>query len=123
MSAKSAASPGTLRVLNQPWRDSLVVCRKCGKKLKGGFGPKNKHSLSRMLRLFLRENGQRQALRIVESGCLGVCPKRAVALLQGSRPGQVLLMPEGLPAEDAARCLGVAVPPATAPEDAGDAGA
>ena len=78
-----------------PWRDMVLVCGKCSRKLGGGFGKKGKHDLKEMLRDTLKEAGRRRELRVVEVGCLGLCPKRAVAAVSTARPGEVLVVPQG----------------------------
>ena len=78
-----------------PWRDIAMVCGKCSRKLKGGFGKKGKHDLADVLKSALKEAGRRRELRVVEVGCLGLCPKRAVTAVSSARPDQVLAIPEG----------------------------
>jgi len=78
-----------------PWRDIAMVCGKCSRKLKGGFGKKGKHDLADVLKVALKEAGRRRELRVVEVGCLGLCPKRAVTAVSSARPDQVLAIPKG----------------------------
>ncbi len=73
----------------------VVVCRKCSKKLHGGFGPDGKLALCRALKAELRRSGGRQAVRVVETKCLNPCPKRAVAVIFADRPGTMLSVPAG----------------------------
>ena len=78
------------------WREVVLVCRKCGKKLGNeGFGPGGQASLPRALKAQLRRTGRRQEVRVVDTRCLGVCPKRAVSVLRAGRPGEVLTVPPG----------------------------
>lgn len=83
-----------------PWTELVVLCRKCSRKLDGGFGQDGEESLRGALRETLREQGRRRSVRIVETKCLGVCPKRGVTMMAGSRPGQLFVVPEGTPAKD-----------------------
>ena len=83
-----------------PWRVVFVVCRKCGKKLDGGFGRKRKETLKSVLRPLRRRD-----LRICETGCLGVCPKGGVTALNASRPGTIHVIPAGAHAEEAMQTL------------------
>ena len=76
-----------------PWAGIALVCRKCSKKLHGGFGHKGREKLSKELRAALKEAGHRRALRVIEVGCLGLCPKRAVTI--AAEGGRVLVVPEG----------------------------
>lgn len=71
----------------------LAICGKCGKKLGGGFGGGAGQSLGKVLRQRLTgTKGKRATLRIVETKCLDICPKGAVALLDSAQPGAVLLV-------------------------------
>ena len=90
-----------------PWRDVVVVCRKCGKKLDGGFGPKRRDSLKSLLRQALRDIGCGRSVRVLETDCMGLCPKRGVTALNASRPGTVHIIPEGTKAPDVVRQLGL----------------
>ena len=78
-----------------PWRDMLLLCGKCSRKLGGGFGKKEKHDLKDVLREALKAAGRRRELRVLEVGCLGLCPKRAVTVVSTARPGEVLVVPQG----------------------------
>ena len=89
-----------------PWKGVALVCRKCSRKLKGGFGRKGKHDLVRVLRDTLKDAGRRRELRVIEVDCLGLCPKRAVTVIGPATPGQVLAVPEGAEAADVLRALG-----------------
>jgi predicted metal-binding protein len=79
-----------------PWRTVLIVCRKCGKKLGGGFGRKRKESLKSAL----RPHRQRD-IRICEAACLGVCPKGGVTALNATHPGRIHVIPAGMDASEA----------------------
>jgi predicted metal-binding protein len=78
-----------------PWRDIILVCRKCSRKLDGGFGPDGEDSLTRELKRGLRATGQRASCRVIETKCLGICPKGAVTVLAGRSPGAILIVPAG----------------------------
>ncbi len=78
-----------------PWDGVALVCRKCSKKLGGGFGRKGKQPLSKALRTELKEQGRRRALRVIEVGCLNLCPKQAVTIVGPATPGEVLAVPKG----------------------------
>ena len=88
-----------------PWRDVILVCRKCGKKLRGGFGAKRKDDLKTVLRQALREAGRRRDVRVIETACLGLCPKRGVTALNASDPSVIHVIPAGTDGEAAARTL------------------
>ena len=93
------------------WGPIALVCKKCGKKLHGGFGTKGKHALADTLSATLKQGGRRRAIRVVESGCLGICPKGAVALALNDR---VLLVEPGTDPEAVIAAIAPA-PPAPPP--------
>ncbi len=82
------------------WEHIVLVCRKCSKKLHGGFGPDGKDSLSRALKAELREAGRRRSVRVIETKCLGLCPKGAVTMLPAGTPGRLLSVPKATPAAE-----------------------
>ena len=88
-----------IRTARSGWRDVVLVCGKCSKKLDGGFGPKRKRSLAKALRDALGVKGRKAARGVVETKCLGVCPKRAVMVVAGAEPGAWLVVPEGMPVD------------------------
>ena len=90
------AAPGEILTVAGPWRDVLLICRKCSRKLDGGFGVDGTDTLPRALKHVLRGSGRRREVRILEVGCLGVCPKNAVTVMHGADPGRMLVIPEGL---------------------------
>jgi predicted metal-binding protein len=88
-----------------PWQDVVLVCRKCARKLDGGFGKHGDATLRAELKQALRAAGRRRQVRVMETGCFSVCPKHAVSVMQGSRPGEILVVPEGTAAADLLRRL------------------
>ena len=86
-----------IRTLPSKWGPVALVCRKCGKKLGGGFGRKGRDDLLDVLKRHLKHTEQRRALRLVETGCLGLCPKNAVAVALSDR---VLLVSAGTAPEE-----------------------
>ena len=86
----------TIRTLPVASTALLAVCRKCGKKLGGGFGRGGKQRLAKVLRRELGGGkGKRASIRIVETGCMGICPRRAVVVADGGTPGRLLIVPAG----------------------------
>ncbi len=70
------------------WSHAILVCKKCSKKLKGGFGEGGKRSLSRELKARLgSKKGRKGPLGVIEVACLDVCPKKAVMLVDSRKPG------------------------------------
>ncbi|HVK81787.1 MAG TPA: hypothetical protein VM915_14365 [Verrucomicrobiae bacterium] len=99
------------------WEEVVLVCRKCSKKVGGGFGPKEKISLRKALRKELNfKKGRRAQAGIVEVDCLKLCPKDAVTVVLGSEPGQFRKVPRGADIKEVAAELGLAKPPALAPD-------
>ncbi len=109
MGKKIKPSPQPIVGRQAAWRELVVLCRKCTGKLKGGFGDDGREDLRVVLREVLREAGRRHEVRVIETGCLGVCPKRAVVALHGSMPGQLLIVPQGQPAASVLDSLGISL--------------
>jgi len=95
----------SIRAAITPWEEVVLVCRKCSRKLDGGFGKDGDSTLRTELKLALRKAGRRRQVRVVETGCFSICPKRAVSVMQGSRPGEMLVVPKGTDAADVLRRL------------------
>ena len=73
----SAPSTPTLRVAKAPFRQSVLVCGKCARKLDGeGFGRKGRQSLAKALKRELKTGRWGRKVRLVETSCLKLCPKR-----------------------------------------------
>ena len=98
------------------WRDVVLVCRKCSKKLDGGFGPDGGQALAKALRKTLaRHRGlapgkvksRRRGIAVLEVGCLDICPKTAVVALRAADPGRWIVVPEGADLDEVAMRLGL----------------
>ncbi|WP_076068664.1 hypothetical protein [Sphingomonas montana] len=78
------------------WASAVLVCRKCSRKLDGGFGPDGEASLAKVLRAALGGGkGRKAAFGVVEVDCLKICPKRAVVVVDTARPRDWLLVAAG----------------------------
>ena len=90
------------------WEEVVLVCRKCSKKLDGGFGKKGDQPLAKTLRkaLGLKGKGRKAAGAVIEVDCLDICPKRAVVVLRASAPGEWVVVPEGADVEEVVGWLG-----------------
>jgi predicted metal-binding protein len=88
-----------------PWRSILLLCGKCARKLDGGYGPKGKDTLKMALRMELSARGLRRQVRIIETRCMGICPKRAVTAMSGSKPGTIVTVPRKTAPEEALALL------------------
>lgn len=88
------------------WSGAILVCGKCSKKLGGGFGRKGKQPLAKALR---GEpgfgKGRKATIGVVETRCLGICPKQAVTLVDTREPGRWRLVEEGADVTTLAREL------------------
>lgn len=97
-----------LRTVRSDWSNTILVCKKCSKKLGGGFGPKGKTGLAKALRSeFGGRKGRKGAVGIIDVKCLGVCPRGSVTVVNGAAPGAWLLVREGLPVAAVAAELGL----------------
>jgi hypothetical protein len=75
------------------WRGALLVCGKCSKKLGGGFGAKGRDRLAAVLRdVPGLGKGRKADIGVIETKCLGLCPKRAIAVIDTRRPGRWLVV-------------------------------
>ncbi|MFT3811231.1 MAG: hypothetical protein QM698_15065 [Micropepsaceae bacterium] len=102
-----------VRAHRSRWRESVLICRKCSRKLRGGFGKKGKRSLRGLLKdVYGDAKGRRAEIGIVEAPCFKLCPKRAVSVALGSRPGVLFEVAEGTSVEDVMDALNL---PALAP--------
>jgi len=84
-----------IRVRPTPWKTVILLCGKCTRKMDGGYGSKGRDTLRTVLRDALRVTGHRRDVRIIETRCMGICPKKAVTALNASRPGRILTIPKG----------------------------
>lgn len=99
---------GLGRELASRWSGAILVCAKCSKKLDGGFGPKRKTRLAKALRKrFGLKKGRKAPFGVIEVGCLGVCPRDAVTLVDTSAPDRWRIVPAGADIEALGRDLGL----------------
>ena len=85
-----------LKTAETRWRDVTLVCRKCQKKLDGGFGPNGDRTLKKALRRYLRRGlADDGDLAVIGVKCFDVCPKGAVVAVNAARPKALLLVPSG----------------------------
>ncbi|MET0547141.1 MAG: (2Fe-2S) ferredoxin domain-containing protein [Caulobacterales bacterium] len=93
------------------WRETVLICRKCSKKVHGGFGDKSRKRLSKALQKALNlRKGRRAEIGIIEVGCFDICPKKAVTVVLGSAPGAYQIIPEGTPVEAVIEALDLSHP-------------
>jgi len=98
----------TARRVKARWSNSVLICRKCSKKVKGGFGPDGDKPLAKALRKHLHlGKGRKAGAGIVEVGCLDLCPKRAVTVIDARRPDAWLVVHPGANLDALAHELGL----------------
>ena len=97
-----------IRAIAQKSASVVAICGKCGKKLGGGFGPGGKQPLGKALAKALHLPKPKLArVRLIETKCLKLCPKGAVAVIDSRNPGSILVIPAGTPVLDVAGRLGL----------------
>lgn len=95
----------------------VAICTKCAKRQ--GL---SKRALRDRLKAETKRSRPGVTLRIVETGCLGPCPKRLIAVATGASVagGRILLIdPEAPAAETLAAVLSARIAPARLPHGAG----
>ncbi len=94
------------------WTEVVLVCRKCSKKLDGGFGEDGDEKLSKVLRKAVKAQGggkgRKARVGVIEVGCFDVCPKNAVVAVRTSNPGDWVVVPRGAPTATVTERLGLA---------------
>lgn len=90
-----------------PWRDLILVCRKCSAKREGGFGPDRDKTLREVLKAHIRGHNLKGVLRAVETDCLDLCPEDAVSTMRISDPTRILPVPPGTGVEAVLAGLGL----------------
>lgn len=100
-----------IRRVRSGWQGTILVCGKCSKKVGGGFGPKGTLSLAKALRKDVGlGQGRKASGGVVEVKCLGICPKRAVTVIDAAKPGEWLVVPAGTSVGRVALELGLVGP-------------
>jgi len=118
-----STTPPRIRDLPTQWQDVILVCRKCSKRARGGFGPDRDARLDKALRKLLGvRKGRKGSVGFVGAPCFDICPKNAVVVVRGSAPGAIHLVPHGMPVAEVAAALGLAPaaerdPPVSAASD------
>jgi predicted metal-binding protein len=96
------------------WSEVVLVCHKCSKKLKGGFGDDGDQKLAKVLRKAIGAKGKgRKApnrkdwAAVIEVDCLDVCPKGAVVAVKASAPREWAVVPRGASTASVVERLGL----------------
>ena len=97
-----------IKAVPTPATAIIAICGKCGKKLGGGFGASGGTSLGKALATALHlPKPKRAKVRVVETRCLKLCPKGAVAVLCSGDPGHILVIPAKTPVAAVIHRLGL----------------
>ena len=98
------------------WTEVVLVCRKCSKKLDGGFGADGDEKLAKVLRKALKTQGggkgRKARVGVIEVGCFDICPKNAVVAVTASKPGDWVIVPRGASTSAVTERLGLGEPAA-----------
>jgi predicted metal-binding protein len=89
------------------WSATVLVCGKCSKKIDGGFGEKGRTTLTRALKTLGGGKRRKSGFGVIETRCLGVCPKGAVTVIDAAHPGEWMLVEKGTPIQEVAERLGL----------------
>lgn len=107
---EAKGSGGLKDQVRSNWSNVVLICRKCSKKLDGGFGPGGGERLAKAMRKHLSlKKGRKAAAGILEVNCLGVCPKGAVTVVDGAASRDWLLIRPGTDLNELTEALGLNV--------------
>jgi hypothetical protein len=73
----------------------ILTCGKCARKMNGGYGPKGRDTLCTAPNTALRDAGRRREIHIIETRCMGICPKKATTMLNTSKPYAIMTVHKG----------------------------
>lgn len=104
------AVPARARTAKAGFAELVLVCAKCAKRQ-----DLPKRAVRGMLKQAYKRRSQGGKLRVVETGCLGPCPKRALAVATAASlaTGRVLLLD---PASTPRQALEAILPDASLPD-------
>lgn len=87
-----------IKQVRADWAEVVLICRKCSRKLDGGFGGKGDRSLAKALRRELRGgkgDHRKDGAAVIEVDCLDICPKDAVVAINAAAPKTWRVIPRG----------------------------
>ena len=76
------------------WAGAILVCGKCSRK------SDERPALAKRLRKAIGGKGRRAKLGVVETKCLGICPKRGIVVIDTARPERWQIVEPGSSVED-----------------------
>jgi predicted metal-binding protein len=104
-------SDKSIKRVKAEWREVVLVCRKCSRKLDGGFGEDGDQKLAKALRKALGVKGKglnrKTGAAVIEVDCMDVCPKGAVVAVRASAPRDWVVAPRGTPIRAVMERLGL----------------
>jgi hypothetical protein len=97
-----------------PFRDLVLVCSKCA--AKAGRGSRLKTELRGEIKTALKTRGVRK-VRVLETGCLDICPKNGQTLAVGGllAQGRLIVVPAKADGESVVDLLMNSTPPLVRP--------
>lgn len=95
------------------WKDVVLVCSKCQKKVGKGFGPDEDLTLKKALKRYLKPGkGRKAEIAVLTVKCFDVCPKGAVMTVNAARPDEMVVIPAGADLLEVTERLGLERRPA-----------
>jgi predicted metal-binding protein len=99
-----------IRKIRTRHEEVILVCRKCSKKIGGGFGPNADMRFDKAMRRELElGKGRKSRIRFLRVPCFDICAKNAVTVVKGSEPESFYVIPRGAALEDVSAMLGIGV--------------
>jgi predicted metal-binding protein len=98
---------GMIRIAKSRWTGVVLVCGKCSRKIDGGFGADGGTPLAKALSKRVGK-GRKATHGVIETKCLKLCPKRAVAVVDAGCPDRWLVVDAGEPVDTVAARIGLA---------------
>ena len=96
-----------MKRVDSRWNHAILVCGKCSRRAGKAFGDAPARSLPKALQ---RQDGfgrkRKASVGVVETRCLGICPKNAVIVVDTRRPDHWYAIPTGASLDDLAEMLG-----------------
>ena len=96
------------KIAKTQWRDVILVCKKCQKRVGKGFGPDGDLTLKKALKRYLKPGkGRKAEIAVLSVGCFDICPRNGVVTVNAGRPGEMAIIPPGADLVEVADRLGL----------------
>ena len=76
------------------WSHAVLVCKKCQKRNKPGFGPEQASLAKALKRRMAGGKGRKARTGILEVPCVDICPKKGVVMIDSRAPGDWRIITE-----------------------------